>query len=325
MQNLAIVAIPTADDPVWRYSSEEVPHLTILYLGDQPDSLDTSRMEEFIEHVVNTSMYRFGMSVDERGKLGDKDADVLFFNKEYCSTMLTNSRSYFLADPEIKRAYDSTEQYSSWVPHLTMGYPATPAKVDDRDYPGISWINFDRIAFWTGDYEGPEYKLKSNSGAVSMSAASSKNLQHYGIKGMKWGVSRDTIGSIAGVAKKFAPVATAGLNALGKKYTPDETKSQYSQKVGEVGGLHRVSDKDLQAMLSRMNMERQYKSFMEDEAKSRSAGQTATFKFLQEAGKLAIPLIVGGPVAAATSPGAFKAYSSVANKFLNRSGTLSED
>jgi hypothetical protein len=154
-----------------------------------------------------------------------------------------------------------------------------------------------------------------------MSTPSGKDLKHYGVKGMKWGVHRDTIASIA---KNAAPVAKAGLDALGKRYTPDATKSQFSQRVSEAGGLHRVSDKELQTMLNRMNMEQNYNRFMQQENERRAAGKKSAFKFLFEAGKLVVPLVVGGPVAAATSPGAFKAYSTVANSVLERGGTLED-
>lgn len=324
MKDLVIVAIPSDDDPVWRYSSEEVPHMTLLYLGEQSDSINTNRMEEFVAHVVRTSMCRFGMQVDSRGKLGDKDADVLFFNKDYCPTMLYNARSYFLADPEIKQAYDSTEQYPDWVPHLTMGYPESPAKPDDRDYPGISWVNFDRIGFWTGDYEGPEYKLQSNFGEVLMSTPSGKKLVHYGVKGMHWGVTRGNISTVADIAKKAAPVAKAGLDALNKRYEPDPTKSAFTDHVNSKGGLHRVSDADLQKMLNRMNMEQNYSRFMQQEAERRSAGKKSALKFLLEVGKVAVPLIVGGPAASAATSVTFKAGSVIANKVLDRSGTLGD-
>lgn len=308
MKNLAIVAIPSNDDPIWRYSSEEIPHLTILYLGDQPDSLNTDRMQEFIEHVVHSSIHRFGMSVDSRGTLGDKDADVLFFNNDHYAEMLASARAYFLADPDIKRAYDSTEQYDTWVPHLTMGYPATPAKPDERDYPGISWVNFDRIAFWTGDYDGPEYKLKE--GGLSMSTPSGKALSHYGIKGMKWGVTRNDVASVAG---KVVPAAKAGLDAFNKRYSADPTKTAFSEHVQTRGGLHKVSDKDLQAMLNRMNMEQNYSRMMQQEAERRSAGKKSALKFLFEVGKVAIPLVTGG-VGAAAASAAFRAGSVIADK-----------
>lgn len=327
MKDLVIVAIPSNDDPVWRYSSEEVPHMTLLYLGEQPDGLDTARMEEFVEHVVNSSMNQFGMSVDSRGTLGDKDADVLFFNKDYCPKMLNSARSYFLADPNIKRAYDSTDQYPIWIPHLTMGYPESPAKTDERDYPGFSWVNFDRIGFWIRDYDGPEYKLKTNYGEVSMSTPSSKKLVHYGVKGMKWGVSRNTLAGVSALAKSGAPVAKAGLDAFGKRYVPDPTKSAFTDHVNSKGGLHKVSDKDLQAMLNRMNMEQNYSRFMQQEAERRSAGKKSAIKFLFEAGKFAVPLVVGlagGPAASAATSATFKAGSVIANKVLDRSGTLGD-
>src|SRR5687768_12108774 len=79
--SLVIVAIPEENDPVWRVSSEKVPHMTVLYLGEHEPGPDTAKISSFLEHVVQTNLYRFGASVDRRGTLGERDADVLFFEK----------------------------------------------------------------------------------------------------------------------------------------------------------------------------------------------------------------------------------------------------
>src|SRR6185436_8077721 len=184
MSQVVIVAIPNKDDYVWNISSEKVPHMTLMNLGDDVSKLDVFGMTNFIDHVVKTSMHRFGMDVDHRGELGDKKADVLFFG-EHNKKMLENIRSYFLANPDINKAYHSTEQFSTFVPHLTLGWPDSPAKKDKRDYPGTSWINFDRIALWTGDFEGPEYPLLSQESKREMSMSDSvvNFLAHFGVKG----------------------------------------------------------------------------------------------------------------------------------------------
>lgn len=187
----AIVAIPSKDDPVWKISSEKIPHLTILMLDDTLPNL--SHTIDFIQHVVDTSLCRFGMSVDHRDVLGPKEADVLFFGS-YGVKCLEEFRANLLKNSDIFVAYNSTEQFPKWVPHLTLGYPETPAKPDAREYP-ISWVNFDRIALWTSDYEGPEFLLKENQlSEVGMSSMKELQFQtpeealaHFGIKGMRWG------------------------------------------------------------------------------------------------------------------------------------------
>lgn len=229
MSNLVIVAIPAEDDYVWKLSSEKIPHCTLLFLGDTNSiSVDASqKITQFVEHAVNiTDMGPFGLDVDRRDTLGVDEADVLFFRKGWAFNRLQRFRAQLLQDNNIKTAYDSSDQFSEWQPHLTMGYPPTPAKEDKRDYPGIHWVQFDRIAVWFGDFTGPEFRLQYNYDAdmeVCMSdirhpgaavvadilhidaettttridvvadsitlaeTFSSEFLTHHGIKGMRWG------------------------------------------------------------------------------------------------------------------------------------------
>lgn len=160
MRGTAIVAIPEADDRTWKVSSEKVPHLTLLFLGDQSENPQLQDIVQFIEHAAKTSLTRFGLSVDYRGTLGEDDADVLFFEKSYYD-QIEKFRKHLLLDNNIKAAYDSAEQYPEWTPHLTLGYPEKPAKKEENDY-GIGWVNFDRVALWEGDFDGPEFRLKGH-------------------------------------------------------------------------------------------------------------------------------------------------------------------
>lgn len=195
--SLVIVAIPPQDDYVWKISSEKVPHMTLLFLGDKASPAAINNIVGFVEHASKT-LDRFGMSVDYRGELGADKADVLFFNE--CKA-IKEFRSQLLKNTQINRAYKSVEQFDGWTPHLTLGYPATPAKEDERDYPGFNWVNFDRIAVWTGDFEGPEFRLQDNMDTVSgvyMSNTTQSTmligkdfLDHHGVKGQKWGVRRN--------------------------------------------------------------------------------------------------------------------------------------
>jgi 2'-5' RNA ligase len=167
MGNWVIVAIPEENDPVWKISSEKVPHLTLMFLGEHDDETELeSRIAEFLKHVASTSLTRFGLSVDRRGELGEKKADVVFFEKRFVKD-LENIRSYLLANQDIYAMYHSNDQYPEWTPHLTLGYPESPAHPDDRDYPGVTWVRFDRLALWTGDYQGPEVLLGDNDNTLS--------------------------------------------------------------------------------------------------------------------------------------------------------------
>lgn len=155
-----IVALPSEEDQVNKYSSEKKAHMTLLYLGEG-DSLNQEDVIQYIQHVAKTSLSTFGMTVKRRGPLGPNDADVLFFD-DWNDKDLVAARSFLLANDKIKSAHDSAEQFEGWTPHLTMGFPESPAKKDDREYPGFHYVGFDRIAIWFDDYDGPEFVLESD-------------------------------------------------------------------------------------------------------------------------------------------------------------------
>lgn len=196
MSNLVIVAIPAEDDYVHKISTEKVPHMTLLFLGDV-ENKPVSKIADFLQHAVNIlELGPFGLEVERRGVLGPDEADVLFFRKDpWALKRIAEFRGQLLKNTPIKSAYDSVTQYPEWTPHLTLGYPPTPAREDKRDYPGIRWVEFDKIGLWTGDYEGEEFQLvhKYNYDLAEMAMSATAGagrafLKHYGIKGMKWGV-----------------------------------------------------------------------------------------------------------------------------------------
>jgi 2'-5' RNA ligase len=208
MSNLVIVAIPDENDRVWKVSSEKVPHLTLLFLGDADKVDNADQITQFVEHAANTTLNRFYLPVDRRGELGEDKADVLFFKKgRYDYKAVRDFRMQLLKNDNIRTAYDSTEQFEGpWNPHLTLGYPTAPAKPQDgdQDYPFYD-VQFTKIAVWFGDYEGPEFLLKDpwdeweTMDAAPIDVAMSDTvergadyiLEHYGVKGMQWGVRKE--------------------------------------------------------------------------------------------------------------------------------------
>lgn len=235
MSDLAIVAIPKKDDYVWNVSSEKVPHMTILYLGEQEFGQELALMADFVEHTVNTTMKQFFASVIKRGTLGDDDADVVFFDKMDVRNV-NRFRNYLLTNRYIKAAFDSVDQYPEWTPHLTLGYPATPAKKDTREYPGINYVGFDKIAFWTDDYAGLEYELGSPWDEETMEVSMSE-LKHYGVKGMKWGVRR----SAAELSKKRSQPSEDYTKSRKLKKNPSKT----------------LSNKEMKTVINRLSLEKQ--------------------------------------------------------------------
>lgn len=264
MTELTIMALPQEDDYVNTISSEKVAHMTVLYLGEVSDEEQIKAIFDFMKHTADMSLPRFGMSVDRRGTLGPEDADVLFFDKSY-GRKIEEARGFLLKDDNIRKAYDSVEQYPEWIPHLTLGYPATPAKKDTRDYPGISWVNFDRLALWTGDYEGGVIPLKTDESMAMGAGEFVENfLAHYGKKGMKWGVRKAY--KPKGGSKASAPPARPAPKkaASGDASVTVKNKSgrivKVDTKKSVASTASKMSDEELRSAISRIDMERKYSS-----------------------------------------------------------------
>lgn len=251
----AIVAIPNDRESVWKYSSEKIPHMTLLFLGDQSNNPHLLEMIQFVEHVSKNSLSPFGMSVKSRGVLGPDNADVLFFEKRKSENAIENqARNFFLSNDAIKKAYLSIDQYPEWTPHLTMGYPTNPAKKDDRDYSGFGWIEFDKIAVWTGDFTGPTFTLEypdEEARAVLMNDRMDAFLEHHGVKGMKWGVRNDkghegeqaTTKKIAKEDKKFEKKNVGSLSSYFKVYNAASERMN-NVEIARINSIPKFKGKD---------------------------------------------------------------------------------
>jgi hypothetical protein len=249
MPSITIVALPSDDEIVWDLSSEKKPHMTLLYLNG-PLGIDEEEIIQFVQFAANTSLCRFGLSVDHRGTLGPKDADVLFFSTEFGVDKLREFRAMLLKNNEIAKNYvSSDDQFPGWIPHLTMGYPEAPAKEVDPDHRyGLSWINFDRIAVWTDDFDGPEFLLKSHDMAVDSLNWSEDHgvyIMHSGVKGMRWGVRRDV--GPGGLVKG----TVAG--AINGGQTPRAAEALGKVKRGKVSSDHKTVEKNIKKDVSHLS------------------------------------------------------------------------
>lgn len=83
----------------------------------------------------------------------------------------------------------------------------------------------------------------------STTAVPESYLEHYGVKGMKWGVVRDKVNSI-----RNHPAAK-----LIQEHE-DHAKTKKVRVRAKVAGVHTLSNKDLQEVITRMNLEVQYKN-----------------------------------------------------------------
>src|SRR5690606_23895566 len=127
-------------------------------------------------------------------------------------------------------------------------------------------------------------------------------LFHYGIKGMKWGVRRregsdGTVGTGVREAKKAQREEKRTARKAAKKKEAEENWKKpttedarsASEKRSRVGkhGTDALSNKDLQSLVTRMNLEQQYSQLKESgkSESARKAGQRYVSDILKDAGK----------------------------------------
>lgn len=79
-------------------------------------------------------------------------------------------------------------------------------------------------------------------------------LKHYGIKGMKWGVKKAK-DSVSGARQERAAAKKAPASS-------DHDTATTARKKASQGGVSKLSNKELQDAITRMNLESQYKSLV---------------------------------------------------------------
>jgi hypothetical protein len=280
MSSVAIVAIPAQSSWVRNVSSEKVPHLTLLYLGEEPLGTNSQQILEYVEHA-SSLLKVFWLPIDRRGKLGPKKADVLFFNKDYSS--IADFRDHLLSNDRIHALYSSVEQYDEWTPHLTLGFPESPAHSSPVLDEGVV---FDSIAVWTGEYSGPSFKLKLMPEMETFMS----DLQHYGVKGMRWGVRRNpdrstgTPGVIRGhKSSDGTPMVIRKKTNEGHPEAPDSLRAREFKNRAKKFGPSALNNDELQALVQRMNLEKQYSQLQPPTAGKKT--QKFVADFLISAGK----------------------------------------
>lgn len=274
MSNLVVVAIPEKDDLVWEISSEKVPHLTLLFLGESGKVENLAQILQFLDHAAKTVLHRFHLGVDRRETLGDDKADVVFFEGAWDLPDLKRFRSQLLLNDNIQKAHLAVKQFPEWLPHLTLGYPATPARKPKDRYDKVHSVSFDRIALWVDDYEGPEFPLKRYEypEAVSMSTtgtgrAAVADLLHYGTKGMKWGKRKDRSPTEVTVSrtKKGRARTEGGKN---QPTHDDAVAAKVAAQKAKKSGLGALSNQELRTLAIRVNLEKQVNQLAGDQIAS---------------------------------------------------------
>jgi len=76
--------------------------------------------------------------------------------------------------------------------------------------------------------------------------------EHFGVKGMKWGVTRDRISSVTN---------STPVKVVTKVYGPsqDAKKAQVFQLKAKVGGVRTLNNHEMQMVIRRMELEQRYR------------------------------------------------------------------
>lgn len=86
--------------------------------------------------------------------------------------------------------------------------------------------------------DGPDY--------TASGAAAVDDILHFGVKGMKWGV------------RKKRGSSSSSDKGDGKTLSPDAEKAHSHKETAKKHGTSALSNKELQELVTRMNLEQQY-------------------------------------------------------------------
>ena len=141
-QSSVVVALPATTDPINAVSSEEDgAHVTLLFLGDA-SAFDPRPILDVLAMAAEQVGVPVTDAINGSAVLGEHKADVALIDAKH----LANIRGVILATDDVRAIHDGVEQFPTWIPHLTLGYPETPRL--SGDIPAE--ITFDRLALWHG-------------------------------------------------------------------------------------------------------------------------------------------------------------------------------
>lgn len=123
-------------------------------------------------------------------------------------------------------------------------------------------------------------------------------LQHFGVKGMKWGVTRSQVGAAASVGKA----------AVKKAYAPsdDAKKAQIYMTRAKLGGVRNLNNREMQLVIQRMALEKQYKE-LHGERQFHNAGKKWAANFVNDVLKNAATSWLSNPFARGRSQDRYRA------------------
>jgi 2'-5' RNA ligase len=238
--SVVIVALPEQMDTI-RLVGDEEKHATLLFLGEMGTLPDNAKSELVNTlQMVSSMVEPFREGVREVARLGDEEPPALVSMLH--GRHLSNIRDTLQVNPAVREFMGNASQFPSYTPHVTLGYPDYKGEAEIRKIAGrLGSIRFDRLALWWGDerlefpltYRRLEGEMADSNEAAWSADLFDNYLEHYGIKGMKWGVRRRRGSDGTVVVSDDAAKARAILS----------------------GNAKSASNADIQAALNRMKLE----------------------------------------------------------------------
>ncbi len=114
------------------------------------------------------------------------------------------------------------------------------------------------------DARGHIVSIVADDESMEQADLDEDELEHYGVKGMKWGVRKTTVSDSSGGGRDVKVRAALGnrvvLTSGGNKreLSEDATKAAVYRQQAKRSNVRSLSNKELQDLVTRMNLERQY-------------------------------------------------------------------
>lgn len=125
-------------------------------------------------------------------------------------------------------------------------------------------------------------------------------LEHFGVKGMRWGVRRDSAGSAQAVTTKVTPgKKVSATGGSGLHPSDDAIRVAGLKQKAKKSSTDALTTKEMQDLVQRMNLESQYSKLQHS-----SSGKKFVKKLMSKDGQKKMKAVASGLGTAATILGA---------------------
>jgi hypothetical protein len=276
----------------------------------QHSELDLSDIDDFFEHFGVKGMHWGVRHTPE--ELSAKASEHENKAKAYSSAAKQMESDHAdllkngLQSRAIKRVYgDNAHMQNDWSFYAKNGISQAQALQETSNNLRVAHNSYARSA---NRHTKRAAKLRSQLSTTEHSAFETEedSLEHFGRKGMKWGEHIFGRGTDSAGRNKAAAKVASDSHA-----SPDAKAASDLQSRVNASGTKNLNNKELQDLVTRMNLEQQYSRLSTGDVKkgqslvqkynTHTQASITAIKVTKEAIKILGPLIVAGAAAAAAS------------------------